>query len=71
MEFWRNFTKKNNLGVMSFVLAAIGFVLIIFSFLNIQSASYQYFTEMAFGLLIASIVTGAIAKKRAKNKPEP
>ncbi|HJU14307.1 MAG TPA: hypothetical protein VJ792_07625, partial [Candidatus Nitrosotalea sp.] len=63
-------TKKNNLGMLSFVLAAIGFVLIIFSFLNIQSPSYQYFTEIAFGLLVASIVSGAVAKRRAKQKQD-
>ncbi|MGI0046245.1 MAG: hypothetical protein ACREBB_03530 [Nitrosotalea sp.] len=64
-------TKKNNLGVLSFVLAAIGFALIILSFINIKSPSYQYFTEIAFALLVASIVSGAIAKRRAKQiKPE-
>jgi hypothetical protein len=59
-------TSKNSLGVLSFVLAAIGFILIILSFINIKSANYQYYTEIAFALLIASIVCGAIAKRRSK-----
>jgi amino acid permease len=59
-------TSKNNLGVLSFVLAAIGFILIILSFINIKSANYQYYTEIAFVLLIASIISGAIAKRRSK-----
>lgn len=59
-------TSKNNLGVLSFVFAAIGFVLIILSFINIKSVTYQYYTEAAFALLIASIVCGAIAKRRSK-----
>ncbi len=59
-------TSKNNLGVLSFVLAAIGFVLIILSFMNIKSVTYQYYTEIAFALLIASIISGAIAKRRSK-----
>lgn len=57
---------KNNLGVLSFVLAAIGFVLIILSFIDIKSVNYQYYTEVAFVLLIASIISGAIAKRRSK-----
>jgi len=59
-------TEKNNLGVLSFVLAAIGFVLIILSFIEIKSVNYQYYTEIAFALLIASIISGAIAKRRSK-----
>jgi len=67
----RENTAKNNLGVLSFVLAAIGFVLIIFSFLNMKSSSYSYYTEIAFALLIASIISGAIAKRKARQvKPE-
>lgn len=62
---------KNNLGVLSFVLAAIGFILIVLSFMNIKSISYQYYTAIAFALLIASIISGAIAKRKAKQaKPE-
>jgi len=64
-------TTKKNLGVLSFVLAAIGFVLIILSFVNINSSSYQYYTEIAFALLVSSIISGAIAKRKAKQvKPE-
>lgn len=64
-------TAKNNLGVLSFVLAAIGFILIILSFMNIKSSNYQYYTETAFALLVASIISGAIAKRKAKQaKPE-
>jgi len=59
-------TEKNNLGVLSFALAAVGFILIILSFINIKSANYQYFTEVAFALLVASITSGAIAKRRSK-----
>ena len=59
-------TAKNNLGVLSFILAAVGFVLIGFSYLNLKSPSYQYYTDAAFGLLIASIASGAIAKRRSK-----
>ena len=59
-------TSKNNLGVLSFVLAAIGFTLVILSFIDIKSVNYQYYTEMAFALLIASIVSGAVAKRRSK-----
>ncbi len=51
---------------MSFVMAAIGFVLIIFSFFNIKSPSYQSYTEAAFGLLVGSIISGAIAKRKSK-----
>jgi amino acid permease len=69
LKYIQNHTKgttKNNLGVLSFVLAAIGFVLIILSFINIKSENYQYYTEIAFALLIASIISGAIAKRRSK-----
>ena len=69
LKYVQNHTKgttKNNLGVLSFVLAAIGFVLIILSFINIKSENYQYYTEIAFALLIASIISGAIAKRRSK-----
>ncbi len=53
------------------MLAAIGFVLIVFSFINIKSESYQYLTEIAFALLIASIASGTIAKRKSKQaKPE-
>lgn len=59
-------TEKNNLGVLSFVFAAIGFVFIILSFIDIKSVNYQYYTEIAFALLIVSIICGAIAKRRSK-----
>ena len=69
LKYIQNHTKgttKNNLGVLSFVLAAIGFVLIILSFINIKSENYQYYTEIAFAILIASIISGVIAKRRSK-----
>lgn len=59
-------TSKNSLGVLSFVLAAIGFVFIIVSFMDIKSVNYQYYTEIAFVLLVVSIISGAIAKRRSK-----
>jgi hypothetical protein len=69
LKYISNYTKdtaKNNLGVLSFGLAAAGFVLIILSFIDIKSVNYQYYTEIAFALLIASIISGAIAKRRSK-----
>jgi len=66
VSIWKKITAKNNLGKISFVLAAIGFVLIILSFMDIHSPNYAYFTEMAFALLVASIISGAIAKRKAK-----
>ncbi|MGH2611662.1 MAG: hypothetical protein ACRDFB_01275 [Rhabdochlamydiaceae bacterium] len=69
LKYVSNYTKdtsKNNLGVLSFVLAAVGFALIILSFMNIKGANYQYYTEIAFALLIASIISGSIAKRRSK-----
>lgn len=75
MKYAKTFKKpttKNNLGVLSFVFAAVGFILIIFSFLNIHSPTYQNYTEAAFALLVASIISGAIAKRRSKQaKQEP
>jgi hypothetical protein len=54
--------------VSSFVLAAIGFIFIIVSLMDIKSANYQYYTGIAFIFLIMSIVTRAIAKRRMKSK---
>jgi uncharacterized integral membrane protein len=62
---------KNNLGVLTFVFAAIGLIFIIFSFINMKSTSYQYYTGIAFMFLIASIITRAIEKRRMKQNPKP
>ena len=62
---------EKNLLKSSFVFAAIGFVFIVISFTDIKSASYQYYTGIAFTFLILSIVTRAIAKRKMKQtKPE-
>ena len=64
-------TLKNNLSVLSFVLAAVGFIFIIISLTDIKSTNYQYYTGIAFMFLIMSIITRAIAKRRMKQtKPE-
>jgi uncharacterized membrane protein len=57
---------KDKLVVASFVLAAVGFIFIIVSFMNIKSTNYQYYTWIAFMLLIGSIVTRSISKRRMK-----
>ena len=54
----------------SFVLAAIGFIFIVISFMNIKSVNYQYYTWIAFMLLIGSIVTRAVAKRRMKQSKQ-
>ena len=63
-------TPKNRLIVSSFILAAVGFFFIIISFLNIKSTNYQYYTWIAFMLLIGSIVTRSIAKRRMKQSKD-
>ena len=61
---------KNNLGILSFVLAAIGVIFIIFSLIDIKSTNYQSYTEVALMFLIASVVTRWIVKQRMKqSKP--
>ena len=59
-------TSKNKYGVISFVFAAIGFVLIVFSFFNLKTPYYSSLTDGAFALLVVSIITGAIAKRKSK-----
>ncbi|MDE1861837.1 MAG: hypothetical protein KGI33_02875 [Thaumarchaeota archaeon] len=62
----KKLTSKNNLGVVSFVFAAIGFIIIIFSFFNLSNPHYSSLTYAAFALLLASIATGALAKRKSK-----
>jgi len=52
--------------VLSFVLAAVGVIFIIFSLIDIKSANYQYYTGVAFMFLIASVVARWVEKRRMR-----